>query len=214
MLTQSVTSNATSVVATSGNDEARLETSTSSEKHLLSTQHTPSSVPSFIRLFFIQHVLNNTKDWDIISLISQIKDKNIQTKAQKILIELMKHGIKKYMQQWYDDHDNEQAMVIEIIFKQIILDKFDKEYQNFISYSNDGDENEKHYQSLVFNSSDLMSCIFQFFGIFSGYYTYSKNLHNFSLVSCQWLYHVWNQNSIYFVSLTSLVKCSFFTDFT
>ena len=48
------------------------------------------------------------------------------TQTCNILFLLPKHGIKKYMSQYYND--KRYSLLIETIFNKVILKKFDKEY--------------------------------------------------------------------------------------
>ena len=57
--------------------------------------------------------------------------------------------------------------------------------------------NDNYYQNLLFNSSDLMSQIFQYLEWGMGF---DKDLYSCSLVSSHWLYHSWNVNSAYYVN--------------
>ena len=121
-------------------------------------------VPRFIRLFAINRIIGqyllNRSDIDsavnpLRSLVAEVKDKQIHEVACTILSRLTQDGIKIYMKKWYVE--KEQATVIELIFKNIILVKFGKEYQQLKTYSNDdvsGDHQQ--YQCQVFNNDDLM----------------------------------------------------------
>ena len=70
-------------------------------------------------------------------------------------LRLIDNGIKKYMTEYYDE--DEQASIIEMIFNQISIVKFDTEYGNQVSFVGDN-----IFQNQLFNSSDLMSCILQY----------------------------------------------------
>ena len=101
-------------------------------------------------------------------------------------------------------NEKEQALIIEQIF-DVILTKFKKEYQQVITYC--GKDNS--FQESVFNTNDLMCSIFQFltdFDLHSNLVIYE--LMNCSLVNSHWLYHTWNPNSIYSVSLYKLITQS------
>ena len=89
-----------------------------------------------------------------------------------------------------------------MIFNRIILVKFAKEYTNLIRYISDDKDYHNYYQNLVFNSTDMMCCIFQYltYGL-----QFDGDLVSCGLVNTIWLYHVWNIHSIYFVDLTQLI---------
>ena len=94
--------------------------------------------------------------------------------------------------------------IIEDIFNKIILEKFSQEYNEVIKYGgiNNNKTNDNYYQNLLFNSSDLMTQIFQYlnWGI-----KFDDDLYSCSLVSSRWLYHVWNANSVYYIDFSKLV---------
>ena len=125
------------------------------------------------------------------------------------------------MKKWYSE--DEQAKIINLIFDQIVLIKYIKQYRSVTIYNPNYNYNDNHnykenietyckdiddinyYQKLVFNTNDLMSCIFQFVE----YDSFSNcDLANCSLVSSHWLYHGWNPNSIYFVNLKQLIHAT------
>ena len=159
--------------------------------------------PSFIRLFVIRRVIerylaNSNSKGNIQQMTNIFRDNatpNSKCPVVEIVTRLITDGIKIYMNKWYNEND--QLHTIEMIFNQIILKKFAKEYDESVTY------NGKH--SLVFNSSDLMCYIFQ-------YLTYSTRWHGdlfwCSLICTHWLYHIWNINSVYFVNLTKLIKAT------
>ena len=114
--------------------------------------------------------------------------------CQDILSQLEKHNICTYMKEYYH---NSQCKLIDIIFNQIILKKYVKEYQNQISMElvfnqdvNDSDSSiaVNEYECLLFNQENLVPNIFQ--------YTDCKTLCNCSLVSFLWLFHAFNINSL------------------
>ena len=172
-------------------------------------------VPSFIRLFVIRRVLANCsineldKIKDLVNSMENTDEKTKQT-AQDILFHLLNGGIKKYMSDWFTEKDN-QINVIEIIFKQIILKKFEKEYHDITSYTTnskdkDKDNNEHEYQQLVFNLNDLMSLIFQFLKF--DYNAKKGELNQCSLVNSYWLYQTWKIKFLLTtkIQVTSLIK--------
>ena len=171
--------------------------------------------PSFIRLFVIKRIIGKYISSDISHGHSTSKTK-VETKIQKlangfehdpeitkivfdIVMRLITDGIKKFMEKWYNE--KEQADIIEMIFNDTILIKFETEYNQLITYVENGKDNKN--QMIVFNSSDLMCYIFQYFdhGI-----KFDGDLISCSLVNTCWMYHVWNINSIYYVNLTELIR--------
>ena len=135
---------------------------------------------------------------------------NCKSKAHKIMLNLVKFGIKRYMRELYDEEA--QGSIIEQIFNQIILEIFKKEYQQVTTYKTSASENKDtninyYYQGLVFNATDLMCSIFQFLTDF-GEDEIISELVNCSLVNSHWLYHTWNPNSIYYVALIDLIGCT------
>ena len=73
------------------------------------------------------------------------------------------------MSKYYNE--KQDSAIIEMIFNQIILKKFEKNYYKLIKYKNNCENsnynnnsssgNDFYYQNLVFNTSDLMTHIFQ-----------------------------------------------------
>ena len=86
----------------------------------------------------------------------------------------------------------QQAAEIEVIFKNIILAKFGKEYQQVTSYYNDSDDQRYHCQ--VFNNDDLMHQILCYLTFQTGFL---GQLHDCTLVNSCWLYHIWNTKLLY-----------------
>ena len=176
-------------------------------------------MPSFIRLFVIKRTINRYilsnggKSDELIKQLSTMLN-NSDNKSQEnskeryrklsytIMLRLVQLGIKTYMESFYDE--KEQGIIIEKIFNQIILAKLAKEYQKTTTYITSINDNDDYYQCLVFNTDDLMSCIFQFLSDFDKYIM-TYDLVNCSLVNSHWLYQTWNPQSIYFVSLFELI---------
>ena len=167
-------------------------------------------VPSFIRLFFIRRVLTDyiqqnrteNKHNDIRNLVTILNDEQTQNLAYNILSRLMNghNGLEKYMKKWYNEE--EQAVLIERIFNDIILEKFVQEYQSITRYVSDIVSNQDYYQCLVFNTNDLMYLIFQYLDFCDDEFEF----YNCSLVDTHFLYQIWNSRSLYKVSLTSLIS--------
>ena len=166
----------------------------------LAIEPTPSfDVPRFIRLFIIRRIISNyinstninnaAQSTDVLlpQLVSMLKDEKTKKIAHKILSRLLNDGIKIYMSKYYNEKLD--ANVIEIIFKNIILVKFVKKYQEITTYSS-----KYKYQSLVFNTDDLMRLIFQYLTFYKGF---QGELHECSLVNSYWLYHIWSTKLIY-----------------
>ena len=173
------------------------------------------SAPSFIRLFVInriirQYIVDNIDDDSnrcettaIIDKLASIfknekldNDKDESQKVFDILYRLITDGIKTYMNKWYNE--KEQAMIIEMIFNKIILVKFAQEYNKLIKYNG-----KNKYENLLFNSTDLMTHIFQYLRFYTNL---NGDLFGCSLVNSHWLYHSWNVNSVYYVSLEKLIE--------
>ena len=167
--------------------------------------------PNFIRLFVIRRIiskyLNNDtekqKETKIQGLANVFK-KNLVTQlvVRDIITRLIRDGLKQYMNKWYNEE--EQLHIIEMIFKKIIIQRFSKEYNEFVNYvgTKDANSNNKSNCNLVFNSTDLMCNIFQ-------YLAYEKcfdgDLSVCNLVNSHWLYIAWNPNSVYFFDLTDII---------
>ena len=179
-------------------------------------------VPSFLELFVIRRVLCEyfLHNCSILSS-SNIKvinefvgeldiEQQQEQQANEILLQLYNNGINKYMKQHYNQDNETLLIAIDTVYDQIIKGKHNTIYEKLISYRYDhdvdNDNKNKVYQNLVFNTSDLMYSIFQWFGI--GYnnnnvhYIYGYDLHCCSLVNFHWLFHVLHPNSVYFVNLT------------
>ena len=160
----------------------------------VSTNEYTFDVPSFIRLFVINRILTKHPQNTIMNqeklqtIVLALKDKQIHATAYKILSQLTQYGIKTYMDKCYNE--KEQATTIELIFENIILIKFDNEYQQVTSYH---DKNQQ-YQCKVFNNNDLMRKIFRYLTFRNGLI---GDLYHCSLVNTCWLYHIWNTKLLY-----------------
>ena len=177
--------------------------------------------PSFIRLFIIRRILSlqlkndDTGDAAIETLVSVLINSYDRSKATTIISKLMKYGIKDYMHEHYDEND--QTSTIELIFHQIILNQFEKEYEDITTYKytskrkksksitkrSKHKNNKRYFRSLVFNTNSVMCLVFTFleYGM-----KFDKDLFNCSLVCSQWLYYVYNPNSIYHINLNKLIE--------
>ena len=163
------------------------------------------AAPSFIRLFVIRRVFaecvfNKEKitdiDTQLKNLIAVFTDDKIRQLSYNILYRLW-NGLKSYMRTWYNE--KEQATTIEMIFTDIILTKFTKQYQIMTTYMSNN--TKEHYnQCLVFNTDNLMYLIFQFLHFWNG------ELYNCTFVNTHWLYQIWNSTSLYRINLTSLIN--------
>ena len=172
-------------------------------------------VPSFIRLFSIRRILfkyifvnyntfpNSKKNQSVPQIIEDLvnvfdNNQEVKTCANLIITRLIYDGIKIYMKKWYNE--GKQANIIEDIFNNIILVKFEKQYNklNTVYAINDSNTNGRYYQNQVFISNDLMSSIFQ--------YLYWQNLIDCNFVNSYWLYHAWNVNSVYRVCLDKMIQ--------
>ena len=107
----------------------------------------------------------------------------------------------------------EHPNVIEMIFNQIILKQFEKEYFDMINVTNNidlskEDDNNKN-QRLVFSSKDLMCLIMHYLGLnFDFGFGFAKNETSdaCSLVSSYWLCHRWNPHSIYHCNIKRFTR--------
>ena len=159
-------------------------------------------MPSFVRLFVMRRILE-TYSGTIDALLDTSKiDKSMHETANDILFLLRDFGISKYMKHHYKE--KEQAEVIEIIFNQIILKQFAKEYQNVTTFHAQSSDNGADYENILFNATDIVCMVFQFLVDSDGKKSVNE-LSNCSLVCSQWLYHAFNPNSIYHYSLKKLV---------
>ena len=170
-------------------------------------------MPSFIRLFVMDRILENYSG-TIETLLNESNiDKAMHDTAKDILSLLHNASLKIYMEKHYNE--NKQAEIIEMIFNQIILKKFAKEYENVAKYTSSSnnknkqkknEDESKHdddytdYQTL-FNTTDVMCSIFQFLVDFDRRGAYVGEISNCSLVCSQWLYHAFNPKSAYYLHL-------------
>ena len=169
--------------------------------------------PSFIRLFIISRVLkaSNKQTDDVnVSKLIELLDTNTHVSnndrlvAKKILTQVVKHGIKKFMEN--DFNEREQADIIEVVFHEIILKKFRIEYEKITKYkenttgTRNSDEKNDYFKISLFNMNDLMCVIFQFLNYDDG------ELFNCSLVNSHWLYHSYNPNCVFCVDITRLIN--------
>lgn len=159
-------------------------------------------IPSFILLFMMNRILHRH------SHIGQISDLVAELEcetAKDILEQLLKDGIKKYMECRFNA---KQPEIIELIFDQIILTKFKKEYHNTISYDFNNNSKSKFYQRLVFNTKDLMCTIFKYVDCGNKliYHrgTLKGDLFKCSLVCSHWLYHTWNPNVVHYFVMNDI----------
>lgn len=187
-------------------------------------------VPSFIRLFVIRRIIlnyiYNIKSFDYRLIKAKIRESfpqfvNIPEAIQDlvhnvfnhdvkqesavcvILTRLIHHGPKVYMSKWYNE---KHANVIEIMFDELVLKKFDKQYDQMMTYiHNTNRNNHNYYQNCVFNLSDLVCSIFQYL---EWGHKFDKDLFSCSLVNSSWLYYSWNVNSVYHMELEELIKAT------
>ena len=152
-------------------------------------------VPSFIRLFVIRRIITNyiginDHDKKIKQLVKVMEDSNTEQLSYNILHQLWKNGLKSYMKNYYNE--KAQASTIEMIFNDIILKKFGKEYHNVTRYVNNNNNinNQRGYQCLLFNTNGLMNYIFEFLNFWNG------ELLDCTLVNFHWLYQIWNSPSL------------------
>ena len=88
-------------------------------------------VPSFIRLFVINRLISDaetaTPKENLVNQYLNNEKTCDKLHAHNILSLLRKHGIKKYMNQCYNE--KRDLMIIETIFNKIILKKFEHEHK-------------------------------------------------------------------------------------
>ena len=166
--------------------------------------------PSFIRLFVFNRILkkyvdskggkNKQQECILLGRLTNVLTATscpiIKNTAFDILSKLIGVGLNQYMKKWYNE--KQHANIIEMIFNQIILNKFEQEYSDLSKVNCAGDN-----QQLVFNSADLMCLIFRYlkYGMF-----FNGDLVSCSLVNSYWLYHACNINSIDSADVTELVE--------
>ena len=158
--------------------------------------------PSFIRIFVINRILFGGMNDNLVNctdLVNQCFTTNMTSSRSKdaitILQQLKNNGIKKYMSKCYNE--KQYGITIEMIFNKITLKKFAKEYKKVINFNNN-----YCYESLVLNTNDLMSKIFQYF---TNETPINGDLYHCSLLNSHWLYHSWNINSIYHFELETII---------
>ena len=171
-------------------------------------------IPSFIRLFVFNRILypyitdkttTETTSDDVIRsmLVTVLNSKEEKQAAFAILSQLFKNGLKKYMNEDFDIRVH--PILIEKIHNQLILTTFSEEYSFVTKYTtsnnsndninNNNNNNDTSCQSLVFNTNDLMCCIFQFLSYRVKLKDKNNDLLRCSLVNSHWLYYVFNPNS-------------------
>ena len=176
------------------------------------------NAPSFVRLFVINRIIReyiNTIVGDdptineTISILNKLcnvfknetlnvnnKEVELESKARDILLRLITDGLKKYMNDWYNEQ--EQAIIIEMIFNKMIIANFEEEYNQLITYVG-----KNKYENLLFNSTDLMANVFQYLEYGE---KFDGDLVECSLVNSHWLYHSWNVRSVYYVDFDQLIE--------
>ena len=163
-------------------------------------------MPSFIRLFMIKRLVNDTKKNNQIKQLfrNTNKDKKIVETVETFLDQLLQHSLPTIMKN--DFNETIHAALIESIFIDIIIKQFRQEYEDLITYKakNDNSDSESRPEALLFNTKDLMCCVFQFLTDWDDF-EFIGDLMNCSLVNSQWLYHVWNPNSKYSMDIRELV---------
>ena len=169
--------------------------------------------PTFTRLFIINRVLQcyTSDDNAIRSLLVSVFDNAKEEEvAFSVLSKLVKHGIKTYVND-YCNYIETSTHIIDQIFNKSILTKFNQEYARITTYNynyvvkgsdHDKTKYKQKYESMVFNTKDLMCLIFQF--VQSHIDTCLSDFYNCSLVCSHWLYHSFNPNSFYHIQLDRL----------
>ena len=154
-------------------------------------------------------------------LVGVLEKKENQDVAFDILSKLMTTSLKQYMNDYYNERKH--TNVIEMIFSQIILSKFNDEYQRVINNNNynsnmidvitdNGNDNyngNNVHQNMVFNIAGIMYLIFNFLSDFKWRSTTKNDLIHCSMVNSHWFRYCNNPNSIYFVEIGNFIKQSF-----
>ena len=160
----------------------------------------------------MNRILSNLHDIQTLipQLVVDIQDVKQQKIAKTILVQLVSNGIKKYMKNYFNEM--EQANVIEVIFKQIILKRFNKTYHDITTHAgscktNGNEESSDHNQNKVFNTKDLINLIFEYLE-WDWTHSISNELLNCSLVNSYWLYCIWNvkPRKHYMVDLDDIIE--------
>ena len=177
-------------------------------------------MPSFIRLFVMRRILENYSGTTDTLLNESNIDKSMHDTAKDILCLLRNTCLKIYMEKHYNE--NKQAEIIEMIFNQIMLKKFAKEYQNVAKYTSSSknknkqkknEDESKHYQTLLFNTTDVMCLMFQFLVDFDEGGQYIGEISNCSVVCSHWLYHTFNPKSAYYLRLSTIASATANSDY-
>ena len=139
------------------NDERKNDWSVSDDSIDNLSNYT-SKVPDFIQLFAInciigKYISTGAAVYILTSDFDNKTNEQIKSSVFNVLSRLNNHGIKTYMNKWYNE--KEQTSIIEMVFSTIILKKFGQDYNQLVTH----DENGHSYHTQVFNSNDLMSCI-------------------------------------------------------
>ena len=130
-------------------------------------------VPAFARLFIIKRLLSNltnnhiTVNDAVALLLKHLNNEDEQNAAATILHAVVKNDIYSYIDKTYND-DND-PLIIDKIFRQVILEHYEKEYTQIITFPSINDDTKEHNNSsmiLLFNTKDLMCLIFQFLNMY------------------------------------------------
>ena len=187
---------------------------------------------TFVELILIERILfnppssneKNINKSDIMSYLSQSNvDENQQQSCYQILSLIKKYKLKKYLNNHYDDS---HCVLIELIFKHIIMKHYTDEYQNQVSMiSNNNNNNNnmeilknngnqlsidaninntqsKYFECILFNQGSLIPQIFQYLEL--------NDINNCSKVNLIWLIHAFDDNSLNDLNFHLLIKYKYF----
>ena len=184
-------------------------------------------IPRFIQTFIIHRILgdficidndisDNIIDIDenrkIKNLITSVFDNSIDLDTKLDIFGALRWCIYLDLNTYIQLEAATTRTPVEMIFHQIILKKFAKEYNELISYPINTPKDYKNSKYLVFNLTDVMCHIFHYLKLKLEYDNYDKefefsgDLVSCSLVNSYWMYQAWNLNAIFDADLTLLVK--------
>ena len=187
------------------------------------------STVAFAQLFIIHRLLNkNVEAATNVSALFTDGDKQHQKAASKMVQNLKKLGLKRFMT---DEYDENQLNTLSLLFTKVIhiypndykmimsfetnclpIDQIentktkqkDNPNTNNTNNTNNNNLNPRYHESKLFNQSDLVPQAFQFL--------FFNDINQCCLVNSIWLYHGYNINSIYLVSAHKWLQCEKFKD--
>ena len=151
----------------------------------------------FVELLLIERICRSININAISVNIAQ--DGNTQQQFGTILELLAKYGINKYLSKYYKNCD---CRIIDAGFKCIFSNDFAKESQDQLRVAtlfNNNNSSTSSFELLLFSqSNDIITNIFQYLDL--------NSLTNCSLVNFVWLFHAFNDHSLYHLSLNKLIQ--------